>query len=596
VTVLYAIDDTTDIEHAICTIARLAERGADVRVMVDAPDASVASQVRTRCAAMPRVQCEPAPLVSPTALSYLAEYLLQGSSTWARRPVMGPLLRWSERSIPTAAAADDWLANARPDVLLTPPLVSRGSLRADLVRSARALGIACVIHADPNPANQSHADAAAIAALVEGQAGSGTRQPAPGMLARLARPVFARVAARAAATPEGQRARERRVARLRHSRDLAAQARKAGLATAKQQAGEVRIRLRREQAARLDAVRAERLAAQAAAEARRAEAVVIARRTFVEVREWAERMNAGGPIELSAHERRIAADLQPLWTMPLDAVATLRHWGAAITGTRVEDSVELDDPPREHLEREYRARREFYARQKDIGRALMVAESDILGGFGWLRNGLRYNADTLRFMHGIGALNDGALLDGFRRPARRQVVWEIGGGWGGFAYQFKTLCPDVTYVITGLPEMLLVSATYLAAAFPGARCVRFEPGGADPWTRLDDADFVFAPEQAIDELRPPRLDLMLDVGAIYQMTADRISHHVRRGFEAGARYWYSMLPAGAATAETAAVRTEITRYFWPHPIPPRPVGTLRQQRGEGRPQYRHLAGWRRIRV
>ena len=595
-TVLYAIDDTTDIEHAICTIARLAERGTDVRVMVDAPDAGLEAQVRARCAAMPRVQCEPAPVVSPTALSYLAEYLLQGASTGARRPVMGPLLRWSERAIPTAAAADDWLETAAPDVLLTPPLVPRGSLRADLVRSARVLGIACVIHADPDPANPAHADAAAIAALVERQAGTGSRQPAPGSLARLAQPVLARVAARAAASPDGQRARERRVARLRHSRDLAAQARKAGLATAKQQAAEVRIRRRREQSARLDAVRAERLAAQAAAEARRAEAVVVARRSFVEVREWAERINARGPIDLSTHERRIAADLQPLWTMPLDAVATLRHWGAAITGTRVEDSVELDDPPREHLEREYRARREFYARQKDMSLALMVSESDILGGFGWLRNRVRYNADTLRFMHGIGALNDGALLDEFRRPARRQVVWEIGGGWGGFAYQFKTLCPDVTYIITGLPEMLLVSATYLAAAFPGARGVRFEPGGADPWTRLDDVDFVFASEHDIDALRPPRLDLVLDIGAMYRMTGERMSQHVRRGFEDGARYWYSMLPAGAVTAEAAAVRNEVTRYFWPHPIPPRPVGTLRQQRGEGRPQYRHLAGWRRIRV
>jgi hypothetical protein len=40
---------------------------------------------------------------------------------------------------------------------------------------------------------------------------------------------------------------------------------------------------------------------------------------------------------------------------------------------------------------------------------------------------------------------------------------------GGFAFQFKTLCPNVTYVISGIPETLLVASVYLMTTFPDAR-------------------------------------------------------------------------------------------------------------------------------
>ena len=60
------------------------------------------------------------------------------------------------------------------------------------------------------------------------------------------------------------------------------------------------------------------------------------------------------------------------------------------------------------------------------------------------------------------------MLDEIRAPGRK-LVWEIGAGWGGFAYQFKTLFPDVTYVIVDLPELFLFSATYLMTLFPEAK-------------------------------------------------------------------------------------------------------------------------------
>src|SRR5687768_8616440 len=90
---------------------------------------------------------------------------------------------------------------------------------------------------------------------------------------------------------------------------------------------------------------------------------------------------------------------------------------------------------------------------------LLVPESPALGGFGFEIDGALYNLDTLKFYEALIALDRAGVLGELRRATGRPVVWEIGAGWGGFAYQLKTLFPDVTYVICDLPELFLFSAT-----------------------------------------------------------------------------------------------------------------------------------------
>ena len=54
---------------------------------------------------------------------------------------------------------------------------------------------------------------------------------------------------------------------------------------------------------------------------------------------------------------------------------------------------------------------------------------------------------------------------------------ELGSGWGGFAYQFKKVCPDVTYVCVDLPPTMLFSGVYLTTLFPEAKVLFYgEPG------------------------------------------------------------------------------------------------------------------------
>ena len=120
-----------------------------------------------------------------------------------------------------------------------------------------------------------------------------------------------------------------------------------------------------------------------------------------------------------------------------------------------------------------------------------MPESSQLGGFGFDIDGALYNIDTLKFYEALIALDRAGVLGELRAAPGRPVVWEIGAGWGGFAYQVKTLFPDVTYVICDLPELFLFSATYLMTLFPDASVLFADP---DRPAELSDADFVFVPE------------------------------------------------------------------------------------------------------
>jgi hypothetical protein len=187
-----------------------------------------------------------------------------------------------------------------------------------------------------------------------------------------------------------------------------------------------------------------------------------------------------------------------------------------------------------------------------------------------------------------------------RRTSQRRMVWEIGGGWGGFAYQFKTICPNVTYVMTGIPDQFLVSAVYLRALFPTACCRFYDASSPDDmWSRWENADFIFAPESALPSLRPPRIDLTVDIMALMVMNEDRVNAHVQRAFDFGSPYFYSLQPRAAAGEDAAGVWRALERRYWTHPVPPR-LDTAGDAEDESAADpedaYAHVVGWKRISV
>ena len=297
---------------------------------------------------------------------------------------------------------------------------------------------------------------------------------------------------------------------------------------------------------------------------------------------------------LSPLEEQWRNELDRLWHAQPADIAMLRRCGAALTGV---DASSYEAPAPELLAR---LKRDYRLLRRQAGIGLCVPEPEMLGGFGIRWDGGLVNEDSVRSFGALVALQDAGVLPWCRGGARR-LVWEIGGGWGGFAYQFKTVCPDVTYLITAQPEHVLASATYLRTAFPSAR-VRIHDGDADAtWADWQRTDFVFATEPLLPSLHPPAVDAVIDLLATEAMTPVRAERHVHYAREFDARFFYSMQRAGRTTSGRDAAAAALERNFWLHPVPPRaehlpPAGEGTDHAPIDAVEYEHVVGWRRLRA
>jgi hypothetical protein len=395
-----------------------------------------------------------------------------------------------------------------------------------------------------------------------------------------------------------RRSAEARRAQARQARGETLEARRRTKESARQQA-------RQERRERLLRRRAEKEQAVAARGARAAADRATAARAydnFLSVREHVRRMQQldGREPQRRLSEQRMLSALGHLWDATADVIAALRHHTAPISGLSPDDYANPGE-----------TRKAFFTdlrRLVKVGnRALVVPESPLLGGFGHVSGGAPklYNDDTLKYYEVLSALECGAILDGFRTPGRPAIVWEIGGGWGGFAYQFKTLFPSSTYVITAPPELLLVSAVYLMTAFPQARCRFFDECPGPPfWRDLTGVDFAFATETAIGATAADHpLSLTLDLQALEQMPAERACAHVRAAFALESRYLYSLGPRDVADdADLTSVAKILERLYWAYEIPvPQYYGMKVLAGFRGREpadgvERVHRLGWRRLRV
>lgn len=304
---------------------------------------------------------------------------------------------------------------------------------------------------------------------------------------------------------------------------------------------------------------------------------------------------ADRPVSIQAPSAYWAEELQGFEYM-LDAsplvVEKLRHHTSHLTGLRVYDY-------RSNQDRRHRLfRQKLGALRAKDSNDLFVPEWPGLGGFGFDLDGALVNLDTLKFYEVLIALDHAAVLDEFRRTNERKLVWEIGAGWGGFAYQFKTLCPNVTYVIVDFPEVFLFSATYFRTVFPDAR-VRWY-GDVEDARLFDDweqFDFVLIPNTALrDVMRPPHLDLTINMVSFQEMTAAQVDEYVRVAHEAECPFLYSLnRERSGHNTEIESVSAILERYYRPKLVSLLPVSYQKMLNEEPSPtDYKHIVGWRRM--
>jgi hypothetical protein len=215
-------------------------------------------------------------------------------------------------------------------------------------------------------------------------------------------------------------------------------------------------------------------------------------------------------------------------------VRKLRHHAFHVTGIRPYDYRVKDDNRREMFEARLRALREL-----DPASSLLVPESPALGGFGYEIDGRLFNVDTLKFYEVLIGMDRGGVLAPLRE-IDRPVVCEIGAGWAGFAYQFRTLFPRVRYLIIDLPELFLFSGTYLGTVFPEAKLAFC--GTADTPTLADarDADVVFVPKSLAGQVASLALDLTVNMVSFQEMTDAQVRAYAAMAADARCPVVYSL--------------------------------------------------------
>jgi hypothetical protein len=269
----------------------------------------------------------------------------------------------------------------------------------------------------------------------------------------------------------------------------------------------------------------------------------------------------------------------------------LRHHTFHVTGLRVHDYRTHRDKARTKLAEK------LHALQQVAPPGLLVPEWRELGGFGFDIDGQLYNVDTLKFFEVLIALHKGSVLQEFLNNAERRLVWEIGAGWGGFPYQFKSLCPNVTYVVSDFPELFLFSATYLMTAFPGAKVAFW---GEQPIERLFERwreyDFILLPNTALADMKPERLDLTINMVSFQEMTAGQVTAYVERAHALGCPFLYSLnREKSPYNPEIESVSEIISRTYWPREVSVLSVSYQKMIGDRPTPtDYKHIIGWRRV--
>ncbi len=175
---------------------------------------------------------------------------------------------------------------------------------------------------------------------------------------------------------------------------------------------------------------------------------------------------------------------------------------------------------------------------------LLVPEHPALGGYGYDIGGAKYNGDTLSFYECLLAMDKSGVLAGVRENKNRNLVMEIGAGWGGLAYQFKKLFPNTTYAIVDLPLTMIFSITYLKAVFPNTKTLMIDGSRESVEklnkTNLKEYDFIFIPHYVWKELKFARPDLIINRASFQEMKAVEVENYVRKSKEWGVPVIYSM--------------------------------------------------------
>lgn len=155
---------------------------------------------------------------------------------------------------------------------------------------------------------------------------------------------------------------------------------------------------------------------------------------------------------------------------------------------------------------------------------LFVEESKAMGGFGFSIENKLMNIDTLKFYEFMIGLNFSGFLEEFKKNNKNTIV-EIGSGWGGFAYNFKTIFPNSTYVLVDLPFTFVFSLNYLKNLFPSKKFLIWDENLSKEKIDITEYDFVFCPSHKIEFLNKQNINHVINMVSFQEMKTENVEYY-----------------------------------------------------------------------
>ena len=203
----------------------------------------------------------------------------------------------------------------------------------------------------------------------------------------------------------------------------------------------------------------------------------------------------------------------------------------------------------------------------DENNCLFVPEAQLLGGFGHRINGDLVNIDTLKFYESLIVLENMGILNKLKNSSsRKKVVIEIGAGWGGFAYQFKKIIPNITYIIIDLPHSILFSGTYLKTIFPESNHLFYNntknTDGNLIQDKINKYDFIYVPNYCMGNIMINKVNLAINMVSFQEMTKDQVNNYLENLIRINCNYIYSHnRDRSKYNVQIESVRKCIKEYF-----------------------------------
>ena len=108
------------------------------------------------------------------------------------------------------------------------------------------------------------------------------------------------------------------------------------------------------------------------------------------------------------------------------------------------------------------------------------------------------------------------------------IVVEIGGGFGGFAFQFLSQENKIKtkYIIYDLPEVNVISSYFLMKSFPNKKILLFNE--FDPWINYKDFDIAILPNYEVGKIPNSVVDLFYNACSFSEMSEESSNFYLKQ--------------------------------------------------------------------